>query len=229
MRTAADIAELALRQIGVYAPYDAGSDPAEFAVALEYLDLMLAQWVGERKFWWFVPSNQTINVITNQDEYDVTALVTDNRLQFVNNAHLIVPGQTKRQKLTLIRRSQFEDEYDENTTGVPDRIYIERTDTPKAYLLPTPATDYTLELSGSKYSRNVINDRGAVPHDFPGAWELTMQMSLAALIGSGPVISLPVGERNDLRGQAAVFFSNLNAFNNAENVRKARVTKNRDF
>lgn len=229
MRTAADIAELSLRQIGVYSPYDSGSDPAEFAVALEYLDLMLAQWVGERKYWWFVPANQTINLLADTPSYDVAALVTDNRLQFVTNAHIIEVGKTQRQKLTLIRRSQFESEYDPETTGTPDRIYIERNDSPQAYLLPTPNTAYTLELSGSKYSRNVMDDSGVVPHDFPAAWELAMQMNLAALIGSGPVISLPIAERNDLRGQALTFMANLNSFNNAENVRNARVTRPREF
>lgn len=229
MRTAADIVELSLKQVGTYSPYDSGADPAEFAVALEFLDMMLAQWVAVKKFWWFVPMNQTFLLEADKQDYDIAALINNPQLQLITNVYLIKAGTTKREQVTLIRKADWESRQDDTETGTPCEIYVERNDTPTAYFWPKPNAGDTIEIAGAGYSPDVMNDRGEVSHGYPKAWELALVLGLGSIIGSGPVITLPLNEQNTLATRAAGAIYELNNSNNQENVRKPRATRPRDF
>lgn len=226
--TAADIAEHALRQAGVYSVYDSGPDAASFQVTLERLDLLLAETVGSYNFWWFVPTSEEIALVSGQEEYDLTALL-DTDLQFIQHVFLLRDG--KAEELTQLRRDKY-DEYkaEPETDGTPHSIYIERKTSPSAFVVPpTSLTTDRLLVTGQEYSPDVTQENGQVDHRFPAAWQRAMILQLAADIGSGPVIKLPRDELKDLKEDAGTAFRRLDAFNNREQVRKARFVKTRNF
>lgn len=225
--TSAEIAEKALRQIGSLSVYDTAADASSFEETLDRLDLLVAEVTGTYHLWWFVPATQQISLVAGQKAYSLDSLLDDS-LQFIE--HVFLLRNTKQDELTQIRRSTY-DQYTQEEMGgsTPEWVYIERNDNPNLYLLPEPLAGDELLITGQKYSDNLTVDGGQVPHGFPAAWQRALILQLAADIGSGPVTKLPKTELDDLKRDAGTAFRRLDAFNNRENVRRARRTRPQEF
>lgn len=225
--TSAQICEHALRQIGVFSVYDTGADASSFAVTLERLDLLIAEWTGSYNFWWFVPARQKIALVAGESEYTLAALL-DDPLEFIEHLFLLRDG--KQTPIKQIRRATYDEMSDDPPLGTtPEWAYVERKDDPTLYLLPAPLAGDELLITGQMYSDDVTQDNGEIPHGFPAAWQRCMILKLAADIGAGPVKKIPRDELEDLKKDSATAMRRLDVFNNRENVRRARHTRPRDF
>lgn len=224
---ASEIAGEALRQIGFYSLYDTGPRPEAFAVALRRLNMILAEFVGTEKLWFFVPQSAEINLEAGKTVYELNAYLTT-PFQFIQNVYFRDENNEECQ-LEMIRRSYYEELRGETLTS-SEWVYIERNDDPNLYILGAPQVSGTkLIIQGQKYSNDVDTTSGQASHGFPAAWELALVYELAADLGSGPVTTLPINERRELRGIAASKFDKLKRTNNKENVRRPRFTKPRMF
>lgn len=225
--TAAEICDLALRRIGSYSVYDTGADASSHEVALEHLDLLVSETTGTYKLWWFTPATQEMALVAGQRDYPLVSLL-DTKIQFIEHVFLLRNG--RQTELTQIRRSTF-DQYTEEelTGGCPEWVYIERNDNPTLSLLPDPIAGDSLLITGQTYSADLTTDNGEVPHGFPAAWQRAIVLQLAADLGSGPITKLPEQELDRLEKKAGTAFRRLDVYNNRENVRRARVTRPRDF
>lgn len=228
--TSAQIATSALREIGVYSPYDEAPDASQFAIALDRLEMLLDELTGTEKLWFFSPSTQSMALTSGTATYAMNALLSTD-LQFVTRVRLL--RESEELPVTLLRKSDYEalrGTDAETAKTYPDSVYIERKDNPNLICVPTPAeTGLVLKISGFTYANDVANDGGEVDHGFPAAWERYLSRALAADIGSGPVVTLPKNERDDKKAEAKAALKSLKTSNNRENVRKMRVTKPRSF
>jgi len=225
--TSAQLAEHSLRQIGVYSVYDTGADDSSLSVALERLDLLVAEMVGSNKFWWFVPSQQRVSLNAGVVTYNLNGLLTT-PLQFIQHVFLLRDG--KETELTQERRS-FADEHtiDVLEGGPPTSVYIERNDSPLITVLPAPLAGDQLLITGQQYAENLTQSNGGIAHGFPAAWQRAIILQLSADLGSGPITRLPDNELIMLKQDAGAAFIALERFNNRENVREPRKTIPRDF
>lgn len=230
MYTAADAAELSLGFVGVKTPYDLAATAEEFDTALTHLNVLLAEIVGTKHFWWWTPVQQTFTLEVGVSEYNLDVkLVNGTPLHFVRRAQLKdSAGQVT--PLTLIRRKQFDEEYEPAIDqGTPTRIYVERKNQPKLYTLGTPTVADTIVLTGLRYPEDISASGGDVDITFPDAWIRYIALRNAVDIGAGPVVSLPAMRHKRLVDMANAAERALNAFNNRENLDRARRTKYRDL
>lgn len=220
MFTAADVAEAALRFAGVLTPYDIAANSEEFTVALQHFNLILAEKVGTKKYWWYVPSQQVIPLTVDDSDIDLDAALSSGEpLAFVKDA-FIRDSAGRTTPVELIRRWEFDRDYDPlNCTGIPSRVYVERQDAPTLYLMSTPTdSDHSLVLNGIKYPEDVTADNGNTDVPFPLAWQRYMALETAIDIGCGPVVALPTQRIDRLRSLSKEAGRRLNAFNNRENL-----------
>lgn len=225
---ALDIVNGALRYVGAYSPYDVAPDPAEADIALDQLDMLLAEKVGTEALWFFVPATETVTLNANIDAYALNT-VTTNDLQFIREAQLLYDG--KETPLDLIRREDFEEKRNDGTTeGNPEFLYIERKDNPTMHVLSKPTiTGYSIKLWGQKYAPDVTQNNGQIDVEFPKAWKRALTLKLAIDIGLGPVVKLPRADMQELKEEYIVADNLLKSFNNRSNVRRPRFTANRNF
>lgn len=228
--TALDVATRALRYVSSYAPYDVSPDQAELGVALECLDDLLAEKVGTEDLWYFVPDTQNVTLTAGESTYLLNT-VTNSDLQFIKEVQVFYNGVEV--EVELIRRAQYEELRDSgqlSTGDKPKYVYIERKDNPKMMVLPAPVlAGYSLKMWGQKYSPDVTQKNGKVDTEFPKAWGRCLALELAVDIGSGPVVTLQQGHIDRLEGRMTRIQKLLQTFNNKENVRRPRFTRNRNF
>jgi hypothetical protein len=221
--TAAKICEEALRQVGALSPLDTASDPAMFEIAVNRLDMLVAELVGTERFWWFVNAAQSITLQPGVTTYQLAALA-DPPLEFVSAAYLTQEGQED--DIEILRRSEYDEIHAKSDKGRPAGIYIERRDRPVMYVHPVPQiADYSIRLTGQRYAPDIAGEKGRTAHGFPAAWQRYIVMSLAVDIGSGPVAKIPDGELDRLERRAAQSRERLMAFSNRENLSRPRVTR----
>jgi hypothetical protein len=223
----AGLVEESLRTLGTLSPLDDGADPAEFAIALKRLNMVVNYLCATEKPWWFVPVRQEFSLKKDQSGYIMQGLL-NSRLQYVREAYLVKSGS--RTPLELYTRSRYLDRVGNPATGEPKGLYIPREESPTLEMVPTPHIDgYSVELSGYGYSDDLTEENGANPHGFPEAWELAVAYRTARDLGSGAITRLPKNERDDLKADADEMLRALRAYNDRQNIAGGQVTQYRDF
>lgn len=229
--SSAEIAEEGLRQIGKVSPYDTAAAPEDFAVALRRLSLLIDFVVGQEILQFFEPAAQEIPLAANKpDGYDLNALL-NTEIQYIDQIYLIMPGG-RGKPLELLRPQVFDAEYVPNptTTGIPESAVVTRSDRPILRVFPNLATDgYKARITGRKFSSNITTNKGNTTHGFPASWQLGIIYMLAADLGSGPITTLPVDERDRLRNEGEKMLRQLTAVNARAQVSKPRFVKPRAF
>lgn len=225
--TARDIAVLALRMIGVVAPQDSEASEGKILIALQILDLILAEKAGTTRFWFMTPQNATFNYAANSTSVDLTGLLGSNKLDFVRYAY----NDDTSDPITLLRR----DEYDlfkqglfPFITGRALYIATDGDDTYTAYLLPTPTSAVTIRLTGNKFSTSVsaaVRSSSDVPHGFEVAWQRWMVHALAADAGNGPLARIPEERLSRWSRIADNSFAILNSYRGGGQRSQARYTR----
>lgn len=210
--SAKEIVERSLRQIGSYSINDDAARTEEMNEGLFWLDLIMSQLAGTEHINFL--SNETVSLSLSADMQSFnlqTALVQvwpKDGMAFPLNAYLI-NGST-RTEIELITKKRF-DELEEET-GLPQYIYIDRTNNPILNVWPVPSTgDLTLELTFQKFSPT-FEAKTNIDTGLKPSWQRWAIYALSAEIGNGPVRKVPRSELNDYRAIAEATLQKLQAF-----------------
>ena len=237
--TQAEIVERALRKCGVYAINDSGAETAHVTECLYWLDMIVANFVGEHEAYWLVPATLSISLTADQQDYVIADELgtndPDDGILYVTEAWLEDSGGN-RCALEIATRKKFESVGYPDQSGTPYMVYIDRTLTPtlKTYpTLGTGATGYTIKLIVQTNSPDMKPRSGSglgnAAHGLRATWQLWMVYELAWNIGDGPVTKRPRTELNDWKGYADQRKRRLLSFENTEKDTEAPVTEYRDF
>ncbi len=223
----ADIATHALREIGELSIYDGEPDAVALEVAIQRLDLLVAELAGTEAIWWLRPFQQQLPLTNGQQVVPLAGLATP--FQFFTHASLIATSDTPpvaEVPVKLVSQQVYDAIPTKATGGDPELVLIQRRDSPQAALYPVPARDgLVLVLSGQAYATDLTADKGGADHGFPAAWQRWMVLQLAADIGSGPVRTIPPADRQEKRAEAARILSLLLARNSRQNLDRPRFVK----
>lgn len=227
--SAATVAEEALRDIGVFSPYDIDPEPEDYAIALRRLDALVGYLAGTEEITFLQEIEQPIVLEVGKEDYNYNALLGKN-LQFITQVFR-TKDDKDRQQLDMLRLSRY-NEYKADNEGYnePCAVFIERLDqgTLKVWGVPNVA-GYKLHLRGYRFSNNLLDDGGSVKTEFSKAWNLCLSKLLAYDIGGGAVTTMPRGDRQEVLAYGERMKRTLIAYNNEENVRKPRYTRYNDL
>lgn len=195
------ICELALQVVAEYAVHDQAADADSFRRTLDWFEVVAAAIYAAEEPLWVATEQALITIPANPNPFDfVTAagssVIDPNRFQMAKEAWLVETTTGRRKDLTLLWRQDYEI-LETIVSGIPDGIYIDRKElTPKAYFdRNIVVTTYQLGLNWYATSPTYAAT-GA--HEFPGSWQLYIALKLARAIGSGPVVTLPRSDREDI-------------------------------
>jgi hypothetical protein len=230
------ICELALQQIGAIPITESAAQGPELDQAIQWLDLLVAHHVAVNRVLHLVPSTIEIPIAADTKDYEITNTAAadepNNGIQFPIQASLRDPSGNDT-PIDIVSRSQYEEIADKNTSGIPDRIYINRLDQPKMSVYPvlgTGATGYSIQLVVQAFSKDLTISRGAqVAHEMRTAWQLWMVLALAIRLGSGPVRKLPKSEIDDLKIEATEMLKDLLLNENREHTGYPNTVDFREF
>lgn len=226
--TAAGICEQALRQIGHTPITETAPDGEALRVALQRLDLILAETGAVTRFFAFVPATLTLTLVAGQSAYPLETSLgsqfpTDD-IESVIAAYLLRPDG-RREPIVLAQRDTWQGRTQESREGVPEILYVNRLPSATLYTYPTlPAAEtetYQLALDVQTYAPKV--SPGGVTGNRPlgsgetrirQGWQRWLIYRLAMDIGSGPVAWLQEQRISRLERQAAIAWDALTAFEN---------------
>lgn len=222
-----DIAEHALRQIGAFSTNDMGSDPAQFEVALERLDILVAELASTETLPWLIETSTQYALASGTRDYTLTGL------EHVTAAWVDRDGELD--DIELLRLGPFEDL--EGSASDPRAGYVRRVASLTGPVLtlrlwPTPAAAQVgayLVVTGQTYSADLVSGHGRDHTGLPAGWSRYLIYLLAADIGSGPVHVLAPGLIQGFEQRAASLKSRLTAHANRDQLARPRFTKYRDF
>lgn len=222
-----EIAEDSLRKVGAYSINDSAARPEELALALNWLDLNMAEFVGRRQAWWLVPETISLPLTSGQGRYDLTTILgglADDGFAFPISARLNRLGRDL--PVEIIARHVWEAHEDKTTAGQPVEVYIDRQRDPVIQLYPVPAeSGLTLELTFQTFAPSVSGgDKN--DHMLRLTWQRWAIYRVAADISDGTVRMLPAGEQDRFEGKAKEAETALIAFDNQEhNSKPDRVAR----
>lgn len=220
------IVNMALRRVGILAPNDAGSDPQQFQIAMQCLDMIVAEVVETEQPLWLIPDPVTIALPASQQGIDFVQLagsnIPANRFKGPIYCSLVVNATQVVTPLPPMSQREYEELPNKNQPGTPSRVFVDRRNlNPRFYF------DEVIQITG--YSLRVVfyllNDaiRVGGNHGFPQSWQRYLQFQLAADIGSGPCVHLEQGRVDDYRKEAAAAREKLFARQNRQFARPKRV------
>lgn len=230
----ADAVQASLRYAGVVTPYDVDADSPQFDIALEHMNMLLAEKLGTSTNWWWVPAEQEIPVDAGVSSYTLdNELSSAEPLLMAFDAFLLNVDSGEREPIKMLRRSEFVEKFNATNYGTPNAIYIDRQPSPTMYVLPTipvgSTANYKILLTGLKMPDDVRPEGGSAQLPFPDAWMNYLALSNAVHIGSGPVVALSPSRIAGLFTLLARAENVLESYNGRENVKRPRHTKPRRF
>jgi len=223
--TAAEVAENALRNIGVFSPYDLAPDPEHFSIAISRLDSLTAYIVATENLQWFEEIEQELTLTADQSSYALNALLATD-LQYISAVYRTL-NDTNRTQTNLLRLTGLEIAKEEYPTSVtPDYAFINRDEDSTLYPWGIPdVAGYKFHIRGRRFSGNLRLDGGNIETEMNKAWDLCLTNLLAAELGSGPIVTLPKDRRDDFRGIGEDMKRKLVTYNAKENVSAPRRTQ----
>lgn len=197
--SARKICELALRKVGAFTINDDSPDPAALAVALDFLEMEIANLAGGERLQWLVPATVEFALTADIESYVLETIAGSAfpslGLAFPIEAY-IVDADDNATPVDIVRRKDYEDITDKTASGTPDRIYIDRlaNEDKNLFVYPVPAdSTLSLRLVAQTYPRTVLKPlsdqagAGEVTHGFDRTWQMWMILATAYQIGDGPV------------------------------------------
>jgi hypothetical protein len=223
--TAAEIAENALRNIGVFSPYDISPDPEHFSIALSRLDSLVSYIVAIEELEWFEEIEQNLTLVAAQESYALNSLLS-NDLQYISAIYRSKNG-TDRTELNLLRLSGYEDVKEEFPNSVvPDYAFIMREENSTLYPWGIPDVGgYVFHIRGRRFPADLLTDKGNIATGFNKAWDLCLSNLLGVELGSGPIVTLPDGRLDRMLGIGTAQQSMLRSYNARANISHARFTE----
>lgn len=219
-----------LRRIGAFPVSMSSPRAGEVEEAAKWLDMIVAHQAARQRVWFLVDETVTFDVTADLARYDlIEALGTANTprgFQFFIAAYLYdVDMAQDVQQLGAMTRDEYEALPNKAAPGVPNRIYVDRSNSPLAFLYPTPsdARTWRVRMVFQSYSTDFIH---AQPHSKAAkmrqSWNLWTVTALAAECGSGPIRRLPADEVREMRDRATVLRNELEAEDNEQHAAQPR-------
>lgn len=221
--TAGIIADHALRQIGAFSTNDSGSDPAQFQVALERLDILVAELSASEDLSWLETVSVSVALVSSQSVYALDTLEHVSAVRYTRTGRPPEP-------VDLIRLSDFV--LLDPDSGDPEVAAVSRAESLSLNVWPTPATaqvGLTLLVTGQTYSADLATGKGRDATGLPSGWARYLIYLLAADLGSGPIHMLPAGTIQAFEQRAGGLKGRLMAHSNRAQLGRPRYTAYRDF
>lgn len=236
--TAAGICEQALRQIGHTPITETAPDGEALRVALQRLDLLLAEAAAVTRIFWLMPATLTLTLEPGVSVYPLASKLGSqlppDDIQFPVAAYLLRPND-RREPITIAQLDTWQHRTQDAREGVPEILYINRLPSATLYTYPTlPAAEtetYRIALDVQTYAPNV--SPGGVSGNRPlgtgetkvrQGWQRWLVYRLSMEIGSGPVAMLPEQRIARFERQAAIAWDQLTAFENRPHDTEPPVT-----
>lgn len=237
--TAKEVCERALRAIGEFPITESAADGEQLREAMLWLDLIMGEFAGTTRVFFFVPDTIALSIVNGTTRYDLRAsLGADmpvDRIQFPVNAWL-EDEAGNRTPLEIAPRDKFDDVSKAADTGPPCMIHIDRLPAPTLRIYPTPAaTDtktWTVKLDVQTYAPNVaptgVTGTQLSPSALTGfrqAWQRWLVLQLSFDLGSGAVRKIAKSSLDNFKTEATAAKTALLAFENREHDTTPPVTE----
>ena len=231
--TPRQIAEFVLRRVRLYTAHDDGVDPAYLSIALEAMDMALAEFAGTYPCHWLVENTISVDLAADtvpQNVVGLSASIGDTSLQYITDVQIRRTATGDQSSLTRLSRSQYNEIPDKTASGPPTHVYIDRQRfTPDFYFYPVPATaDFDALVTWQKVSPDLTENTGAEAHGLEAAFQRWMTYRAASDIGDGPAVALPLDYLSWMEKKAEQAEDRLKGFTMRENKRE-RFVKYRGF
>jgi hypothetical protein len=224
LRSASELASLALERVGVFPAADSGPDPAQLSRALDRLDLNVGELAGTMRCLWLMRRLAVVPITPNVGDFDLLTqaggAITQDDVQFVTDVKLRYSTTADDTPIRRVDQRGWDDVQAKTATGVnfsgpPSVVFIDRIPRlPHVYISPVPATTgFSLVLALQGYAPDLTLKDGNVQLGMEAAWHRWAEYQTAADIGSGPVVQLAANRIADYRGIAEKAKNKLVAFN----------------
>jgi len=134
--------------------------------------------------------------------------------------------------LKITTRTEYEEIIDKDQEGIPDRIYIDRLQTPTLKTFPvltTGTTGYTIELVLQTFTDTFHGTNGAQVTGYRQPWQLWMIYALTDVLGDGTIRRVPASEAKMYAAKAEKYEGRVLAFENRQFANTTQRTAFRDF
>lgn len=229
--TVREICERALRKIGEYSIIDQGADAAAMEEARYWLDMVIGHITADQRTWWLVPDTFSFTLTKDAASFDLldqmATAAPEAGVQFPIEMFVASPSSARFEPVEIVRRQAYEEIQDKARGGRPEIVYIDRRNTPTAYLWPVPDQDgYSARLVAQAYVSDLTKAKTVNPEftfEARRAWNLYIVTALAYEIGSGPVRTLPDAEVARLEKRSKGLLEELWAYDNHEQANSPKL------
>jgi hypothetical protein len=211
-----ELVRLALSRLGVSEP-----TTDEIADGARALNSVVRKIDVEGRWLWAISNTpSSFTTVAGQQSYDVeTDGLADDILDLDQSGVWIDRSATDREYIRVIDKSESLNSYENENTGEPYLIYLERqplSTNNKVWLFPIPSGVYTIKYNYRRkiYDFDLVGDNP----DFPQEWQICLEMQLASYLA--PHYAATLQERQYLRAEADAELRKMQAANqdNAQQV-----------
>lgn len=200
----------ALRRIGAYTPSMGSPGDGEAEEAAYWLDMIIGHEAARSRKWWMVEETKSFDLVADQARYDLMTAIGDlearRGIQFIIGAYLYdVEAEVDLCELIQLRREEYEEIRNKADSGDPASIYINRMNSPIAFVhpVPTDARELQVRLVYQTFPEDMVRAGGSARNlGIRQSWQLWIVEALAHKIGSGPVRKLPADEIKEMLGES---------------------------
>lgn len=207
LRTAKEIGEQALRQIGAFPITDSAADPEELDQALHLLDIHMRYLAGTEFVTFLIDNTIQFDLTADEASFDLETRLGDSLPETGYNFPILcmlVDSGGNKTPIPIVSRQEFFALDDPDESGTPKRVYIDRTTTPTLRVHPIPSVGtFDIELTFTTYLPDIKPQRrgetrgGNTSVGMRGEWELWAIEKTAWACMRGPVRRMPISEQND--------------------------------
>src|SRR5258708_3309765 len=135
LRTATELASLALERVGAFPSADSGPDPAQLARALDRLDLNVGELAGTMRCLWLMRKLAVVPITPNLGDFDLitqaAGVIKSDDVQFITDVKLRYSTTADDTPIRRVDQRGWDDVQAKTATGVnfsgpPSIVFIDR-------------------------------------------------------------------------------------------------------
>lgn len=229
--SATAIVARALEKIGATATSDRGPQGTHVTRGMNALAMILDEMTSSGPLRWYQPEPEEVDLTTNDDEYDLSALFSNAGVVVVDKVYLI-DSDDYLTELELVDEATFES-FDPGTAATEPRAacLFMPAGQPTLKIWPKPsstaASSYNLYVSAQR-GADVITPRGGGVNLAKGL-QRHLVYRLASDLGDGDVRALPEARLRRFDGKAGEAWRNIEHWMGRAHTDGRGFTANRDF
>lgn len=213
LKTARQIAEEALRKIGVFSINDREARPEHLQLALEWFGMILDE-AGVLGLPFLREQTLDITLVEGQTTYPLADVYPDGVI-FPLDAWLVHTSLGTVRGLDLVTREDWDREVTSTarTEGDPCKVFADQVGLRTLHIdhIPTEtvAADYQIRLRAQCYAANSPEDEDGKYNQLPPMWNIWAIYSLARYLGDGTIKRLPTQTTSEFSRVAASHFERI--------------------